>query len=67
MDDVPADDIGMRYDDVELDGIDVAVIAAAVATIDELFCIADAFDVTVDEADACDIGLAGCDVMVDDR
>lgn len=57
----------MRYDDVELDGIDVGVIAAAVATIDELFCIADAIDVTVDEADACDIGLASCDVMVDDR
>lgn len=57
----------MRYDDVELDGIDVAVIAAAVATIDELFCITDAFDVTVDEADDCDIGLASCDVMVADR
>lgn len=57
----------MRYDDVELDGIDVAVIAAAVATIDELFCITDALDVTADEADGCDIGLATCDVMVDDR
>lgn len=57
----------MRYDDVELDGIDVAVIAAAVATIDELFCITDGLGVSVDEAVDCDIGLATWDVMVDDR
>lgn len=59
----------MWYDDVELDGIDDAVIAAAVATIDELFVfwITDALDATVDEAYDCDIGLANCDLMIDDR
>lgn len=45
----------------------MAVIAAAVATIDELFCITFVLDVTVDEADDCNIGLAECDFMVDGR
>lgn len=49
------------------DGIDVAVIAAAVATIDELVCITDVFVVTVDEADDCNIGLADCDFTLDGR
>lgn len=56
---MPTADVGMWYDAAELDGIDVAVIAAAVATIVELFCITDVFDIMVDEADDCDLMVNG--------